>query len=79
MNLYDWAKNEIKIACKNRSDCNESDEYYKACCESALRAYDCLLDDGHSGMSWNITKNILRDLCFSVLALFSQIAYIVYL
>lgn len=62
MNLYDWAKNEIKIACKNRSDCNESDEYYKACCESALRAYDCLLDDGHSGMSWNITKNILMRL-----------------
>ena len=27
----------------------------------------------------HITKNILRDLCISVLALFSQIAYIVYL
>lgn len=62
MNLHDWAENEIKIACKERSNCNESDEYYKACCESALRAYNCLLDDGHSGMSWNITKNILMRL-----------------
>lgn len=62
MNLYDWAKNEINIACKDRSNCDESDEYYKACCESALRAYKFLLEEGHSGMSWNITKNILMRL-----------------
>jgi len=59
MNLYDWAKNEIKLACNERSNCNESDEYYKACCESALRAYDFLLDDGTHNLEGGNYNKIL--------------------
>ena len=61
MTMTEWARNEVEIACK-RENPNRKDgefDYGCACYESALKAYECLCDDGHSGMSWGITKNIL--------------------
>ena len=56
-----WVENEIKLACKkeNPNWDGKSFDYGCACYESALKAYLSLLDDEHSGLSWNITKNIL--------------------
>ena len=61
MTMTEWARNEVEIACK-RENPNRKDgefDYGCACYESALKAYECLCDDGHSGMSFDITKNIL--------------------
>lgn len=52
-----WAENEVNLAIK---DC---DEYTKNCYLSALKAYNMLCDDGHSGTSFSITSNILQKLC----------------
>lgn len=64
MSLLDWAKNEIEIACKKERGSAPNDEfdYGCACYESALKAFECLCEDGHSGMSIGITKNILNRL-----------------
>lgn len=35
------------------------------CCDSALKAYETLLNDEHSGCSWGITVRILNTLCKS--------------
>ena len=58
-----WAENECRIACK-RENPNfdfDSDEFDYGCCcyKSALKAYNSLMEDGHSGMSFSFTKNIL--------------------
>ena len=58
MSLYDWARKEVELVCKKHSG-DEDEEYYKACCESALKAYECLLNDEHSGLSLSVTRNIL--------------------
>ena len=64
MSLLDWAKNEIEIACKKErgSAPNNEWDYGCACYESALKAFECLCEHGHSGMSIGITKNILNRL-----------------
>lgn len=64
MNMADWAKNEIEIACKNeRGDKNpEEFDYGCACYESAYKAFQSLMEDGHSGMSIGFTKAILNRL-----------------
>jgi len=36
--------------------------YAGACYQSALKAYHAMCEDGHSGMSWSITANILTRL-----------------
>lgn len=59
--MKDWAKREVELACKMER-CNKSKDawdYGCACYKSALKAYKSLCDDGHSGMSWAFTKNIL--------------------
>ena len=64
MNMLEWAKNEIKIACKRElgdKDPNEWD-YGVACYESAFKAFESLMEDGHSGMSIGFTKAILNRL-----------------
>ena len=62
--MSEWARREIEIACKREAPDRKEGEwdYGCACYESALKAYECLMEDGHSGMSWNITKNILMRL-----------------
>lgn len=64
MDLHEWAKREIEIACaRERGDNPEGEwDYGCACYESALKAFDSLLEDGHSGMSISITKHILMRL-----------------
>lgn len=62
MSMSDWAKREIKIACKGSEGDKSFDGYYKSCCESALKAFESLTKDGHSGMSIQVTKEILNRL-----------------
>lgn len=60
-----WAAKEVELACQKEKEVSEdSDEwdYGVACYESALRAYECLCRDGHSGFSIQITKSILNRL-----------------
>ena len=67
MSTYEWAERECRIACKRENpnydfDKEESFDYGCSCYKSALKAYKSLCEDGHSGTSWNITKNILMRL-----------------
>lgn len=57
----EWAKREVEIACKREAPDRKDGEwdYGCACYESALKAYESLINDDHSGMSWSLTKNIL--------------------
>ena len=61
MRMSDWAKREVEIACKkeNPNWDGESFDYGCACYQSALKAYQSLCEDEHSGMSFSITKDIL--------------------
>ena len=64
MSMLNWAENECRIACKRENPKfdfdNEKDwDYGCSCYKSALKAYQSLCDDDHSGSSFNITKNIL--------------------
>lgn len=61
MNMYEWAKKEVEIACKKENPERKDGEfdYGCGCYESALKAFKSLCDDGHSSMSIGFTKNIL--------------------
>jgi len=60
-----WAEKEVELACE-RERANSSEEgewkYGCACYESALRAYNSIYSDGHSGYSIGATKQILNRL-----------------
>lgn len=43
-----------------------ADEYGKMCLESAYKAYKSLMDDGHSGLSFSITRSILKRLLYEI-------------
>lgn len=64
MGMSEWARREVEIACKReRGDRSEDEfDYECACYESALKAFESLLGDGHSGMSIGFTKHILDRL-----------------
>ena len=64
MNMKDWAENEIKIACKkeNPNWDGKTFDYGCACYQSALKAYNAMMEDEHSGASWSITGKILNRL-----------------
>ena len=67
MSMYDWAERECRIACKKENpnfnfDDNEAFDYGCSCYKSALKAYKSLCDDGHSGCSFGVTRNILKRL-----------------
>lgn len=66
MSILDWAKREVEIACKReREKCAATEDewdYGCACYESALKAFNSLMEDGHSGTSISITKHILMRL-----------------
>ena len=63
MCMNSWAEREIEILkSKNKPDSDEEFDYVGECAESALRAYKCLMSDGHSGMSISITAGILNKL-----------------
>ena len=63
-NILDWAKREIDIACKRENPNRKKGEFDCgfACYVSALKAFESLTEDGHSGYSIGITKNILNRL-----------------
>ena len=66
MSLSNWAERECRLACKKENpdydfDSNEFD-YGCSCYKSALKAYNSLMEDGHSGSSFGFTKNILIKL-----------------
>lgn len=64
MSMTEWAENEVKIACKKENPGwnGEDFDYGCGCYQSALKAYRSLMEDGHSGASFAITRNILERL-----------------
>lgn len=64
MSMMELAKREVEIASKReRGDKPESEwDYGCACYDSALKAFESLCGDGHSGFSIGITKGILNRL-----------------
>ena len=64
MTMTSWAENEIKIACKRENPDwdGKSFDYGCACYQSALKAYKSLLEDEHSGFSFNLTRHVLERL-----------------
>lgn len=63
-NMKSWAEREIEIACAHENPNRKPGEwdYGCACYESALKAFNSLLEDGHSGFSIGMTKHILNRL-----------------
>jgi hypothetical protein len=64
MNMKEWAKREIEIACeRERGNKNTTEwDYGCACYKSAFKAFESLMTDNHSGYSISITKHILNCL-----------------
>ena len=64
MTVLEWAEQEVKIACEKEKPGKKEDEfdYGCACYESALKAFESLIKDGHTGYSMSVTKNILNAL-----------------
>lgn len=64
MSMLDWAKREVEIACKKENPDRKEGEwdYGCACYESALKAFESLCEDSHSGFSIGMTKHILNRL-----------------
>lgn len=67
MTQSQWAKNEVALACKREladpdAKQDRREDYGCSCYASALRAYRCLMKDGHSGSSIVYTRNILMRL-----------------
>ena len=61
MSMSEWAKREVEIL-KSKNPPEDGVDYVGGCCESALKAYESLMNDGHSGLSISITKDILMKL-----------------
>ena len=66
MSMKTWAEREAALRIEFERKNNDTDEpffdYGAACVESALKAFNCLMDDGHSGMSIGLTKAFLNRL-----------------
>lgn len=64
MSMMKWAENEVRIACERENPNRKEGEwdYGCACYESALKAYKSLMEDGHSGYSIGMTREILYRL-----------------
>lgn len=64
MSMIEWARNEIRLANENNKKHMSADEYeyVEACNASALKAYESLCEDEHSGLSFSITARILKTL-----------------
>lgn len=74
MSMREWALEEIRRACKRENpsitidDNGKADswDYGTACYESAFKAYESLLNDNHSGLSFSFTRDILIRLMSEV-------------
>ena len=66
MSMYSWAEQECRLSCKKENpdfDFDSDDfDYGCSCYKSALKAYKSLAEDGHSGMSFSFTRDILERL-----------------
>lgn len=62
MSMYEWAKKEVELVKKSSATQDQDFNYVGECCDSALKAYKSLCDDGHSGSSFEITAGILKRL-----------------
>lgn len=60
MTMLEWAENEVNLFTQEENE--DDDKYVNSCAKSALRAFNCLMEDGHSGMSIGITHSILNRL-----------------
>lgn len=59
MSMMEWAKREVEIASKRERGDKPESEWDYGC---ALKAFESLCGDGHSGFSIGITKGILNRL-----------------
>lgn len=67
MGMYDWARQEVQLAkAELKRNKNDEAQYMIACYDSALRAYEKLTKDGHSGTSFTITRGILEKLMYEI-------------
>lgn len=66
MTMTEYAKKEIEIACQRERAASEASgedfDYGSSCYLSAKKAFDSLMEDGHSGMSIQFTRDILMRL-----------------
>lgn len=64
MSNLEWAKREVELACQKENPNRKDGEfdYGCACYESALKAFESLCEDGHSGLSISQTAAILNRL-----------------
>lgn len=62
--ISEWADREVQIACQriNPDYQKEEFDYGCACCQSALKAFESVVADGHSGASIQCTRFILDRL-----------------
>lgn len=63
--MKNWAEKEVELACKHAAKTGRKEgefEYNRACYKSALKAYNSLIEDGHSAASIQFTKDILNRL-----------------
>ena len=62
--MLEWAKKEVELAkIIEAKDLKEGEfDYDGACYDSALKAFNSLMSDGHSGMSIKLTQQILNRL-----------------
>lgn len=60
--MLDWAKREVEIACKKENPNRKEGEfdYGCSCYESALKAFESLLEVGHFGFSIKIQVILIR-------------------
>ena len=61
MNMREWAKREVEIY-KKENFTDDDFNYGNACVDSALRAFNSLYEDNHSGFSIRITQIMLNRL-----------------
>ena len=58
-----WAEHEVKIVLDNlKRDQSEDYRYTEAVLNAALEVYNVLMEQDHSGMSYNCTCKVLKDL-----------------
>ena len=64
MSMKDWAKREVELACRRENPNRKEGEfdYGCSCYGSALKAFNSLCEDAHSGTSIYFTKAILNRL-----------------
>ena len=64
MSLLDWARKEVELAkIIEAKDLKEDEfDYGGACYDSALKAFESLTEDGHSGFSIKLTQGVLNRL-----------------